>query len=168
MATDINEELNNIYNAAKQAINDDLKQNFYNAAQARNQAFRQLNNNANARHALYSGMPAATQMQYDRDTFLPGTATMVTNAIAKQQSNQEQWDKYMEYVGQLNEQAAYYNNLANQANNKANNVQALKDKLTSVGNTQAASGLTQKPTTLNNQSNPYTNFGDTNNGGAGW
>ena len=32
MATNINEEVSNAYNAAKQALNDDLKQNFYNAA----------------------------------------------------------------------------------------------------------------------------------------
>lgn len=158
MATDINEELSNIYNQAKMAINDDLKQNFYNAANARNQAFRQLNNKANAQHALYSGMPAATQMQYDQQTYLPGTATMVTNAIAKQQSNQEQWDNYMDYIAELNKQADYYNNLANEANNKSGEIQGLQDKLNSVGNTQGAAGMSSKPSTQSSN-NAYTNFG---------
>lgn len=163
MATDINEELSNIYNQAKMAINDDLKQNFYNAAQARTQAFRQLNNKANAQHALYSGMPAATQMQYDQSTYLPGTATMVTNAIAKQQSNQEQWDNYMEYVNQLNEQADYYNNLANEANSKSGDIKSLQSKLTQTGATQGAAGLSTKPTS-SSSGNAYTDFG----GGSSW
>lgn len=110
----MNEELANIYNSAKAAIADDLKNNLYNATEARVQAFRQLNNNANAKHALYSGMPSATQMQYDRETYLPNAATMAVKALAKQQQNQENWDSYMNYVKELNEQADYYNNLANQ------------------------------------------------------
>ena len=112
MATDINEQVSNMFNAAKQALNDDLKQNFYNAAIKRNTAFRQLNNSANAKHALYSGLPAGQQMAYDRDTFLPGTASMAQRALAKQQENQEAWDEYMAYIKQLNDQANYYNGLA--------------------------------------------------------
>ena len=112
MAQDINEQVSNMFNAAKQALNDDLKQNFYNAAINRNTAFRQLNNTANAKHALYSGVPAAQQMTYDREKFLPGTATMALQALKKQKENQEAWDDYMEYVQKLNSEANYYNNLA--------------------------------------------------------
>lgn len=118
MATDINEQVSNMFNAAKQALNDDLKQNFYNAAINRNTAFRQLNNTANAQHALYSGMPAAQQMAYDRDSFLPGVATMAQRAIAKQKENQEAWDEYMDYIKDLDSQANYYNNLANNLNSE--------------------------------------------------
>lgn len=118
MATDINEQVSNMYNAAKQALNDDLRQNFYNAAISRNMAFRKLNNSANAKHAMYSGMPAATQMSYDQDTFLPGTASMAQQALAKQKENQDAWDEYMAYIKQLNEQANYYNNLASDLNSK--------------------------------------------------
>lgn len=159
MATDINEELSNVYNAAKQAINDDLKLNFYNAAQTRNQAFRQLNNQANAQHAMYSGVPAGLQMQYDQKTYIPGVATAVTNAIAKQQSNQEQWDKYMEYVQQLNEQANYYNNLANEVGQKSGDLQ---NALNNAGTTQAASGLSTKPSTSTSSGNAYTTFSQGN------
>ena len=118
MATDINEQVSNMYNAAKQALNDDLRQNFYNAAVNRNQAFRKLNNNANAKHAMYSGMPAATQMSYDQDTFLPGVASMAQKALAQQKENQDAWDEYMAYIKELNEQANYYNSLANDLNSK--------------------------------------------------
>lgn len=116
MATDINEQVKNAFNAAKQALNDDLKQNFYNAAQARNYAFRQLNNNANARHSLYSGTPAAAQMQYDQQTYLPGAAAMAERAIQKQLENQDKWDQYMEYIKKLNDQTNYYNNLTKNLN----------------------------------------------------
>lgn len=118
MATDINEQVSNMFNAAKQALNDDLKQNFYNAAITRNQAYRKLNNSANANHAMFSGAPAAAQMQYDQGTFLPGIASLAEKAIQKQQQNQESWDKYMEYIKDLQEQADYYNGLANK-NQKA-------------------------------------------------
>lgn len=117
MAADINEQLSNMYNAAAKAIQDDLQVNFYNAAQARNQAFRQLNNQANAQHSLFSGMPAATQMQYDQGTYLPGAATLAQQAIAKQQTNQENWDEYMDYIKELQEKAAEYNNAASELNN---------------------------------------------------
>ena len=124
MATDINQEVSNMYNAAKQALTDDLKQNYYNAAVARNNAYRQLNNNANANHVLYSGVPAATQMQYDAQTFIPNIATMAQQAIQKQQENQETWDKYMSYVKELDEQANYYNNLANNLNSQSSELEA--------------------------------------------
>lgn len=167
MATDINEELSNIYKQARMAVDDDLKQQFYNAAQTRNQAFRQLNNNANARHSLFSGMPAATQMQYDRNTYLPGIATATTQAIARQQSNQEQWDQYMAYVKELNEQADYYNNLANEA---AGNTAKINEALNNAGTTQAAGGMKEKPATANQGG--YTNFSgeqpEQKGTGGGW
>lgn len=118
MATDINEQVSNMFNAAKQALNDDLRQNYYNAAITRNTAFRQLNNTANARHAMFSGMPSGQQMAYDRDKFLPGLATMAVKALAKQEENQQAWDKYMGYIKGLDEQAKYYNNLANETKKK--------------------------------------------------
>lgn len=120
MASDINEQVSNMFNAAKQALNDDLRQNFYNAAINRNTAFRQLNNSANANHALFSGAPAGQQMTYDRDKFLPGLATMATKALAKQQENQEAWDKYMAYIKGLDEQANYYKNLTYSTNKEIN------------------------------------------------
>lgn len=110
---DASQQLSNLFNAAKQAINDDLKQNYYNAAQNRNYAFRQLNNNANARHAMFSGAPMGAQMQYDRNTYLPSAATLAEKAIQKQLDNQDIWDRYMEQIKQYEDQANYYNNLAN-------------------------------------------------------
>lgn len=164
MATDINEELGNIYNQARMAINDDLKTQFHNAAQTRNQAFRQLNNNANARHALYSGMPAATQMQYDQNTYLPGIATMTANAIARQQNNQEQWDNYMDYINELNEQANYYNGLASDAQSQYNDLNSM---VTSNGGSNAAGGLTEKPTSPSTSTgnSAYQSFAS---GGGSW
>lgn len=119
MATNINEEVSNAYNAAKQALNDDLKQNFYNAAQARMTAFRQINNNANASHALYSGVPAASQMQYDASKYVPGLGTALVTSLEKQEKNQETWDKYMKYVNGLNAEANKYKNMASQLNSAA-------------------------------------------------
>lgn len=102
------EQLSNIYKEAQKALTDDLRTNFYNAVQARTQAFRQLNNKANANHALFSGAPAGAQMQYDQKTLFPNTNHMALQAITKQQQNQEHWDSYMDYVGKLNKQAAEY------------------------------------------------------------
>lgn len=116
MALDINEQISNAYNAAKQALSDDLKQNLYNATQARVQAFRQINNNANAAHALYSGVPAGSQMSYDQRTYIPSIGRLAANALEKQEENQEKWDKYMEYIGELQEQANYYNSKAKEVN----------------------------------------------------
>lgn len=116
---DINEQVSNMYNAAKQALTNDLKQDFYNAAQGRVQAFRQINNSANARHAMFSGAPAAGQMQYDQSKFLPGIATAATQAINKQTQMQENWDKYMDYIKEMNDQANKYNDLAGELNSKA-------------------------------------------------
>lgn len=143
MATDINEEVSNAYNAAKQALNDDLKQNLYNATQARTQAYRQLMNNANARHAMYSGAPAGAKMAYDQSTYLPNIHKMAVTAMEKYDENQEAWDKYMAYVQQLNEQANYYNNLASQAQAQT---QAMSKTI---------AGLTQKPT---NKDSVYSDF----------
>ena len=114
MALDINEQVSNAYNAAKQALNDDLKQNLYNATKARVQAFRQINNNANANHSLYSGAPAGMQMNYDQQTYIPNIGKMAVNALTKQEENQEKWDKYMAYIKELQDQANYYNNLTSQ------------------------------------------------------
>lgn len=116
---DINEQIGNMYNAAKQALTNDLKQNFYSAAQSRVQAFRQINNSANSRHAMFSGAPAAGQMQYDQSRFLPGVATAATQAVNKQVQMQENWDKYMDYIKQMNEQADKYNSMANELNSKS-------------------------------------------------
>lgn len=118
MALDINEQVSNAYNAAKQALNDDLKQNLYNATQARVQAFRQINNSANATHSLFSGAPAGSQMRYDQQTYIPNIGKMATNALTKQEENQEKWDKYMEYINELQEQANYYNSKAQEVNSK--------------------------------------------------
>lgn len=124
------EQLQNIFANAQKAVADDLRQNFYNAVEARTQAFRQLNNKANYNHSLFSGRPAAAQMQYDRDTLLPGTATMAQQAIAKQAQNQESWDTYMEYVKKLNDQAAQYNSAAQNLNSQTGLLsQADKDAL---------------------------------------
>ena len=107
------EELANIYKDAQKALTDDLRQNFYGAVQARTQAYRQLNNKANYNHALFSGVPAGSQMQYDQQTLFPNTNKMALTAIQKQQENQESWDQYMDYVNKLNSQAEeYYANAA--------------------------------------------------------
>ena len=95
----MNQELDNIFNSAKQAMADDLRLNYYNAAQERNFYFRQLNNKANRQHA-----------------FLPGMATRVTQALNQQKENQAAWDKQMAYIKNLNAQADYYNKLANNLN----------------------------------------------------
>ncbi len=116
----MDQELENIYNSAKSAISDDLRQNYYRAAQNRTQAFRQINNKANRYHAMFSGMPAANQMQYDQQTYLPQMKSLALQAINQQQQNQEAWDKHMAYVSQLNAQADYYNKLAAQYNSSAN------------------------------------------------
>lgn len=106
------EQLANIYKEAQKALSDDLRQNFYDAVNARTYAFRQYNNKLNKNHALFSGAPTGVQMQYDMKTLFPNTNAAAVQAIARQQSNQESWDEYMDYVQKLNDQAAYYNNLA--------------------------------------------------------
>lgn len=136
MATDINEQVANAYNAAKQALNDDLTLNYYNAATTRMQAFRQLNNNANANHALFSGVPLGSQMQYDQSTYLPNAATLATRAIEKQKENQETWDKYMEYVKDLNAKANEYRARANDINSVLSN----KNVSTNSGYSQPPAG----------------------------
>lgn len=134
MATDINTQVANAYDAAKQALNDDLKQNFYNAAQARMTAFRQINNNANAQHSLYSGRPMAAQMQYDASEYVPGLGSAVVKAVNQQETNQKSWDDYMEYVNKLNSAADEYRKAANQNNSNANIM------------TNAVAGYKNKPT----------------------
>lgn len=139
MATNINEEVANAYEAAKQALKDDLKQNFYNAAQARMTAFRQINNIKNASHTLYSGAPAAAQMQYDAETYVPGLGTALVKSLEKQEQNQETWDKYMKYVQSLNAQAAQYRKLANDAQIKTNAIAGFINKPTGNINKQNSS-----------------------------
>lgn len=116
MATTMQDQVSNIYNEAQKALSDDLRQNFYNAVENRTQAFRQLNNNANKNHSLFSGAPAGSQMRYDQETLFPNTASMAQQAIYKQQQNQESWNSYMDYVSQLNEQAAEYMKNAQELN----------------------------------------------------
>lgn len=108
MATQLQEQVSNIYNEAQKALSDDLRQNFYNAVENRTQAFRELNNKANYNHSLFSGAPAGAQMQYDQKTLFPNTNSMAQQAIYKQQQNQESWDEYMKYIEDLNRQAAEY------------------------------------------------------------
>lgn len=162
MAIDATEQLNSMYKEAQKALQQELRQNLYDAAQNRNQAFRQLNNNANAGHALYSGVPAAQQMQYDEQTFLPGTATMVQKAINQQINNQQSWDEYMEYVNKLNEQAAELEN-------------ATKDVTSATPtNTTTAGGLSTNPqkketSTTNSSSSVVQDFaGGGGGGGNAW
>lgn len=102
----MNEELSNIYKEAQKALTDDLRQDFYNAVEARTQAYRKINNSANANHALFSGAPAGSQMQYDQTTMLPNTNSMALQALQRQQQNQENWDSYMSYIQDLNDKAA--------------------------------------------------------------
>jgi hypothetical protein len=112
----MNQELENIYNSAKQAMADDLRLNYYNAAQERNFYFRQLNNKANKQHAMFSGMPAGQQMNYDKYTFLPNMASTISKSIQQQRENQAAWDKQIAYIKQINAQADYYNGLASNLN----------------------------------------------------
>jgi hypothetical protein len=157
MATNINEEVSNAYDAAKQALNDDLKQNFYNAAQARMTAFRQINNNKNASHSLYSGAPAAAQMQYDANTYVPGLGTALVKSLEKQEQNQQTWDKYMAYVKNLNAEAAKYRNAAAQADSATYNY------------TNAVAGFKNKPTgNINSDYSSTVDFSAGSGGGSGW
>lgn len=116
MANNITEEIANAYDAAKRALDDDLMTKFYSAAETRRQAFRQLNNTANKNHALFSGAPAAMQMSYDSNTYLPGIASLAEKAIETQVQNQETWDQYMEYVKDLNSKAQTLRDTANNMN----------------------------------------------------
>ena len=52
----MNQELDNIFNSAKKAMADDLRLNYYNAAQERNFYFRQLNNKANSKKTKRRGI----------------------------------------------------------------------------------------------------------------
>lgn len=148
MATDINEQINTMYKEAQKAIQQDLRQNFYDAAQTRNQAFRQLNNQANASHSLYSGAPAAMQMQYDEQTFLPGAATLAQQAINRQVNNQQSWDEYMQYIKEINDQIAEYEKATSKLN--SNTSQITGDQ---SGNTTNAGGLSYNPNAQENFAN---------------
>lgn len=98
--------IQNIFNQAKLALNNDANTKLYNTMQARTQAFRQLNQKANAKHAMFSGMPAATQMQYDASTTIPTGVKIVADAVGKMKTNQDAWNEYAKYVDELNSQSA--------------------------------------------------------------
>lgn len=149
MAIEVSEQLNTMYAEAQKAINQDLRQNFYDAAQTRNQAFRQMNNQANASHSLYSGAPAGMQMQYDQNTFLPGTATLAQQAINRQINNQQSWDEYMEYLKQVNEQIAEYQK---QTSNLNSNTEAINNAV-NAGNASTSGGLKSNPNAQENFAN---------------
>jgi hypothetical protein len=92
-----------IFNAAQTALRNDARQTLLSGAQARQNAFARINNNANAKHMLYSGMPAVGQLQYDQGTFIPSMSTAVVNAVKNQAENQEAWDKFSQQIKELND-----------------------------------------------------------------
>lgn len=97
--------LQNIFNQAKLAISNDAQTKLYNTLQGRTQAFRKINQRANQRHTMFSGAPAAQQLQYDAATTIPTGVKLVADAAQKMQTNQEQWNKYTEYVKEMNDKA---------------------------------------------------------------
>lgn len=104
-----NQVLENIFNQAKLAMGLDTKTQLYNMAQGRTQAFRQINQRANQRGAMFSGMPAAMQLQHDASVTIPTGVNIVANATQKMQQNQEQWDEYAKYIKDLGEQTEELN-----------------------------------------------------------
>ena len=99
-----NQVVKNIFNQAKLALGLDAKTQLYNMAQGRTQAFRNINQQANARKAMFSGMPAAMQMQHDATVTIPTGVNIVANTAQKMQQNQEQWDQYAKYIKELESQ----------------------------------------------------------------
>lgn len=97
--------LKNIFDQAKLAISNDARTKLYNSMQMRTNAFRQINQKANARHALFSGAPAAQMMQHDSTTTMPNGVRLVLDATQRMQQNQEMWDKQMEFIKDMNKQA---------------------------------------------------------------
>lgn len=93
--------LQNIFNQSKLALGLDAKTQLYNLGQARTQGFRQINQQANARKAMFSGMPAAMQMQQDATVTIPRGVGIVAGAAQKMQQNQEQWNQYAKYIKEL-------------------------------------------------------------------
>ena len=96
-----NQVLQNIFNQSKLALGLDAKTQLYNLAQGRTQAFRRINQQANARGAMFSGMPAAMQMQQDATVTIPTGVNVIANAAQKMQENQEQWNQYAKYIKEL-------------------------------------------------------------------
>ena len=96
------EVLQNIFNQAKLALSNDARTKLYNTMQNRTTAFRQINQQANARHAMFSGMPAAMQMQKDASFTIPTGVKIVSDAAQQMQQNQEAWNEYLNYVKKLN------------------------------------------------------------------
>ena len=96
------QSLQNVFNAAQDALKMDAKQTLLSGAQARQNQFAVINNQANAQHGLFSGVPAARQMQYDASTFIPNMASQVVKAIQNQASNQEAWDKFAQSLKEIN------------------------------------------------------------------
>lgn len=95
-----------IFNAAQTALKNDALQTLYNGAQARQNAFAKINNQANNNHMLFSGAPKAAQMQYDASTFIPGMSSAIVKGIQQQETNQQKWDKFAGAIKEMNEQAA--------------------------------------------------------------
>lgn len=93
--------LDNIFNQSKLALGLDAKTQLYNLAQSRTQGFRKINQQANARKAMFSGMPAAMQMQQDATVTIPTGVNIVATAAQKMQQNQEQWNEYAKYIKEL-------------------------------------------------------------------
>lgn len=95
-----------IFQSAQAALKNDARQILSSGAQARRQEFRLINNQANARHMMFSGAPKAAQMQYDQSKFIPSMASSVVDSITKQAENQEAWDKFAAGIKELNDYAA--------------------------------------------------------------
>ena len=96
-----NQVIQNIFNQAKLAMGLDAKTQLYNLAQSRTQGFRQINQKANSRKALFSGMPAAMQLQQDSTVTIPTGVNIIAGAAQKMQENQEQWNQYAKYIKEL-------------------------------------------------------------------
>ena len=98
----MDQSLQAIFNAAQDALKMDAKQILLSGAQARQNQFAMINNKANAKHGLFSGVPAARQMQYDATTFVPNMASQVVKSIQNQAKNQEAWDKLAQSLKEIN------------------------------------------------------------------
>ena len=155
---DIYTQVENAYTAAAKALNDDLRQNLYNATKSRNLAFRQINNNANANHALFSGAPAAAKNQYDSSTYIPNIGTMAQEALTKQEENQETWNEYQEYIANLRAQAAELNSAATSLGNSNSG------RNTNPTDETGSNGTSENSTTTNGYSkNSTTTNGSSKN-----
>lgn len=95
-----------IFQQATTALKNDARQALLTGANARKQSFAKINNNANAKHMLHSGMPAARQLEYDQGTFIPSMASTVVKAVTNQAENQEAWDKFAGEIQKMNSASA--------------------------------------------------------------